>query len=223
MEQRFLNDYKSMCDKDIVGRITTMPYDDVAAAFLIYNRYSPLLRKLYLKVFDNDYSWYEDCLSDLFMYLKGKSGNWNKLKNFEWKSSLATWLGRTAYHRFLIIKPMLTGNGTNIISIDNIEEQENIIELPDHSIEEYAVRERNIILMEAIGMLDIPEQKFVLLKRLQGYNSKEIAMMLEKSWEKHGTVKYNSKRQVVVPDAAYVDVVSKRAKGNLAAIMKKLQ
>ena len=47
--------------------------------------------------------------------------------------------------------------------------------------------------------------------------------MLEKSWEKHGTVKYNSKRQVVVPDAAYVDVVSKRAKGNLAAIMKKLQ
>lgn len=42
------------------------------------------------------------------------------------------------------------------------------------------------MLLEAIGMLKDPDQKFVILKRLQGYNSKEIAELLTKAWEKHG-------------------------------------
>lgn len=223
MEQGFPNQYIRLCDREIVGRIITRPYDEVAAAFIIYNRYSPLLRKICLKVFDNNAAWYGDCQSDLYMYLKGENGDWDKLRNFEWRSGLAAWLGRIASRRFAEIKPLLTGNSKKILSIDSMEKQETPIQLPDKGIEEYAVRERNVLLMEAIGLLDIPEQKFVILKRLQGYSSREIAILLQKNWERHGVVKYNNKRQIVVPDAAYIDVTAKRAKNNLALIIKKLQ
>ena len=73
--------------------------------------------------------------------------------------------------------------------------------------------------MEAISLLKDADQKFVMIKRLQGYNSKEIAILLQKRWAKHGIVKYNNKKQIVVPDAAYVDVRTQRAKENLLKII----
>ena len=84
------------------------------------------------------------------------------------------------------------------------------------------VHEMHVLLMEAVGMLKDPDQKFVVIKRLQGYNSKDIALLLQKRWEKHNIVKYNNKKQMVVPDAAYVDVRMQRAKDNLEIILKKV-
>ena len=76
--------------------------------------------------------------------------------------------------------------------------------------------------MEAIGQLKDDDQRFVILKRLQGYNSKEIAVLLQKKWQKHGIKKYNNKKELVVPDAAYVDVRTQRAKENLRIIIVEL-
>jgi hypothetical protein len=75
------------------------------------------------------------------------------------------------------------------------------------------------MLLEAIGQLKDEDQRFVILKRLQGYNSKEIAVLLQKRWKKHGIIKYNHKNELVVPDAAYVDVRTQRAKENLKIIL----
>lgn len=221
MELTFHNNYKEESDKEIVEKIITVPYNEEAAAYLLYNRYDPLLFKLYRKIFDKNLSWYDDCLGDLFDYLKGKNQDWNKLRTFEWRCNFGPWLGRTANNRFLEIKPYLIGKIQNPISIDD-DEDRTPIQLPDNGFEDYEQLQKKIMLLEAIGMLKDPDQKFVILKRLQGYNSKEIAELLTKAWEKHGVKKYDNKGNFVVPTSGYVDVRTQRAKDRLKEIIIKL-
>ena len=39
----FLNNYAELNDKEIVNKIINKPYNEEAAAYLIYNRYDPLV------------------------------------------------------------------------------------------------------------------------------------------------------------------------------------
>jgi len=222
MELTFLNNYTELNDKEIVDKIINKPYNEEAAAYLIYNRYDPLLHKLYRNIFDKDSSWYEDCLGDLFGFLKGKERDWNKLRTFQWRSKFGAWLSSTARHRFIEIKPYLIGKIENPLSIDDTDGDKAPVQLPENGGEEYERLERKILLMEAVGMLKDPDQKFVILKRLQGYNSKEIAELMKKSWAKHGIKKYDNKGNLVVPTSGYVDVRTQRAKENLKEIIVKL-
>ena len=135
MELTFHNNYKEESDKEIVEKIITVPYNEEAAAYLLYNRYDPLLFKLYRKIFDKNLSWYDDCLGDLFDYLKGKNQDWNKLRTFEWRCNFGPWLGRTANNRFLEIKPYLIGKIQNSISIDD-DEDRTPVQLPDNGFED---------------------------------------------------------------------------------------
>lgn len=223
MELQFRREYLEYSDKEIVDKIIAIPHDEEAAAYLINIRYAPLLKNIYRKVFEKDISWYGDCLNDLYLFLQGGDREWNKLKMFEWKSKFGAWLSKTAYNRFLEIKPKLIGKTRNTISIDDNYGNKSSLQFPSESERDYERRERNILLLEAVSLLKDPDQKFVILKRLQGYNSKEIAQLMQKRWEKHGIVKYNNKKQIVVPDAAYVDVRTQRAKDNLAIILKKIR
>ena len=218
----FLNNYAELNDKEIVNKIINKPYNEEAAAYLIYNRYDPLLHKLYREIYDKDPSWYEDCLGDLFGFLKGKERDWNKLRTFQWRSKFGAWLSSTARHRFIEIKPYLIGKVENPLSIDDTDGDKAPVQLPENGGEEYERLERKILLMEAVGMLKDPDQKFVILKRLQGYNSKEIAELMKKSWAKHGIKKYDNKGNLVVPTSGYVDVRTQRAKENLKEIIVKL-
>lgn len=230
----FHYNYDGYTDKELVELAIQPPIgkkpNEEGVAFLLYNRYAPLLHKLYLKIYGKQYDLYGDCLNDLFIYLKSGEPVWRKLISFEWRSSFGTWLGTTARHRFVEIKPTLIGKCPNPLSIDggsaNLspsgEPERGSVQLPDNGVEEYEDKERKVILMEAISLLKDADQKFVMIKRLQGYNSKEIAILLQKRWAKHGIVKYNNKKQVVVPDAAYVDVRTQRAKENLQKIINKL-
>lgn len=218
----FLNNYAELNDKEIVNKIINKPYNEEAAAYLIYNRYDPLLHKLYREIYDKDPSWYEDCLGDLFGFLKGKERDWNKLRTFQWRSKFGAWLSSTARHRFIEIKPYLIGKIENPLSIDDTDGDKAPVQLPENGGEEYERLERKILLMEAVGMLKDPDQKFVILKRLQGYNSKEIAELMKKSWAKHGIKKYDNKGNLVVPTSGYVDVRTQRAKDNLKEIIVKL-
>ncbi|MCM1510967.1 MAG: hypothetical protein NC116_09665 [Clostridium sp.] len=225
MALEFQHNYEDYTDRELVELVTQPPTgmkpNEDGVAFLLYNRYDPLLHKLYLEIYEKHHDFYEDCLGDLFGHLKSGEPAWRKLINLEWRSSFGTWLGITARHRFVEIKPYLIGKLPNPLSIDG-EKEDNPVQLPDNGIEEYEDKERKVILMEAISLLKDPDQKFVMIKRLQGYNSKEIAILLQKRWAKHGIVKYNNKKQVVIPDAAYVDVRTQRAKDNLQKIINKL-
>lgn len=229
----FHQNYEGYTDRELVELAILPPIgkkpNEEGVAFLLNNRYAPLLHKLYLEIYGKQHDLYGDCLNDLFIYLKSGEPVWRKLINLEWRSSFGTWLGVTARHRFVEIKPILIGKYPNALSIDgdtstalSTGKDRNPVQLPDNGVEDFDEKERKVILMEAISLLKDADQKFVMIKRLQGYNSKEIAILLQKRWAKHGIVKYNNKKQIVVPDAAYVDVRTQRAKENLLKIINKL-
>ena len=75
------------------------------------------------------------------------------------------------------------------------------------------------MLLEAIGHLKDDDQRFAILKRLEGYKSKEIAEMLKIKWKKLGIVKYNNDNEVIIPDEGYINVHVQRAKKELKIIM----
>ena len=229
----FHQNYEGYTDRELVELAILPPIgkkpNEEGVAFLLNNRYDPLLHKIYLEIYGKQHDLYGDCLNDLFIYLKSGEPVWRKLINLEWRSSFGRWLGITARHRFVEIKPILIGKCPNALSIDgdtstalSTGKDRNPVQLPDNGVEDYDEKERKVILMEAISLLKDADQKFVMIKRLQGYNSKEIAILLQKRWAKHGIVKYNNKKQIVVPDAAYVDVRTQRAKENLQKIINKL-
>lgn len=205
--------YEKFSDKDLVKMILEPPSNEEAAVYLLYDRYSPLLHSVYRVITQNMY-WYDDCVNELFLHLKGKGKTWHTLGTFEWRSTFGTWLMGVADNKFKEILPKLIGKGSITVSIDDEESGKRKVQLPDGGEEDFERRQRKAMLLEAIGMLK-DDQRFVILKRLKGYNSKEIAIMLQKKWQEQGIIKYNNKKEIVVPDAAYVDVCTQRAKENL--------
>lgn len=212
--------YESQSDKELVDAIIRIPPDEGAAMYLLYEKYNPFIRKLYIGVFHN-MLWYDDCMNDLFAYLKGKNQDWGTFRTFEWRSKFTTWLGQVARNRFLVVKPYMMGKIEKPISIDD-ENGQNPVTLSDESQEDYERRQRKVLLMEAVGQLKDMDQKFVILKTLQGYNSAEIADLLNQKWQKDGIKKYDNKGQLVVPSPGYIDVRRQRAKEQLKRIIVEL-
>ena len=218
MELHYRLDYSTLSDKQIVEKILATPPDEEAAFFLLHNRYAPLLHNLY-KFFTQEETWFDDCVDDLYMHLRGKDCTWNTLARFEWRSSFGYWLKGVAFHRFRDIMPKLIGKSGLVVSIDDDNPEKPKVQIPDGGEDVYERLLRKVMLLEAIRTLKDDDQRFVILKRLEGYKSKEIATMLQERWQKHGIKKYNSEDKLVVPDADYVNVHVQRAKQMLRIIM----
>lgn len=210
--------YEQYDDRQVVAMILAIPHNEEAAAFLLYNRYDPLLHKVYRMLVQNSF-WYDDCVDELFLHLRGNDREWRPLATIQWRSTFGCWLKRVAYRKFIEVLPSLIENDRRTTSIDIGDPSEPQVQLPDGGEEEYERRQRKVILMEAIGQLKDEDQRFVILKRLEGYDSREIALLLQKRWQKHGIIKYNNRHELVVPDAAYVDVRTQRAKENLRRLI----
>lgn len=201
--------YNQLTDKEIVRRILAEPSDEDAAYFLIHSRYRPLVCKCCIKIFSH-LRWLEDCEQELFLYLKGNDNKWNRLRNISNLNALGGWMNQTVYRRLNEIKPQLLGHWSQAISIENDSDGTAKIQLPDKGNEEYEQQERRLQIIEAITLLKNQDQKLVILKSLKGYQSKEIAEMLQKKWNAEGVVKID-KGKLVVPSAAYVNVLRQRA------------
>ena len=211
-------DYSTLSDKQIVEKILATPPDEEAAFFLLHDRYAPLLRNLY-KFFIQEETWFDDCVDELFMHLRGKDCSWDTLANFEWRSTFGYWLRGVAFNKFREVLPKLIGKGGFKVSIDSDDPERPKVQIADGGEEVYEHLLRRVMLLEAIRKLKDDDQRFVILKRLEGYKSKEIATMLQEKWQKHGIKKYNSEDKLVVPDADYVNVHVQRAKQMLRIIM----
>ena len=219
-------DYTKHTDREIIAKILAVPHNEEAAVFLLYTRYDPLLHRIYFSLSKSGY-WYDDCVDELFIHLKGKDGEWQTLATYAGRSTFGCWLKRVAHHKFIEILPRLIEKDPGVTSIDGDDLRNPGVQLPDGGEEDYERRQRKVMLMEAIGQLKDDDQRFVILKRLEGYDSKEIALLLQKKWQRLGIVKYgykkNSKeKHIVVPDAAYVDIRTQRAKENLRTILAEM-
>ena len=64
MESAFRKKYSELSDKAVIDKVLAIPHDKEAAIYLIYHRYSPFLKKLYRKVFDESTDCDEECLHE---------------------------------------------------------------------------------------------------------------------------------------------------------------
>lgn len=221
--------YNKLADKQIVEKILALPHNEEAAYFLLQVRYfdelngvyKNVLKKINIQSIRGD-SYIEDCIQELFIHLRSKDCSWHTLATFEWRSSFKTWLKKIAHNKFLEVLPKLIDKRGFVISIDTDDPERPNVQIPVEDEDSYERRQRKVLLLEAINQLNDADQRFVILKRLDGYNSNEIAILLQKRWQKHGIKKYNKKNELVIPSAGYVDVLSQRAKKNLGEIIEKI-
>ena len=221
--------YNKLADKQIVEKILALPHNEEAAYFLLQVRYfdelngvyKNVLKKINIQSIRGD-SYIEDCIQELFIHLRSKDCSWHTLATFEWRSSFKTWLKKIAHNKFLEVLPKLIDKRGFVISIDTDDPERPNVQIPVEDEDSYERRQRKVLLLEAINQLNDADQRFVILKRLDGYNSNEIAILLLKRWQKHGIKKYNKKNELVIPSAGYVDVLSQRAKKNLGEIIEKI-
>lgn len=100
MRLQYRTNYNDFSDKELVEKIIRPPHNEEAAAFLLHDRYNPLLKSVYQDLTMN-FSWFDDCVSDLFIHLKGKACDWRPHSTFQWRSSLGCWLGGVARNNYV--------------------------------------------------------------------------------------------------------------------------
>lgn len=208
--------YKELTDREIVDLIIAIPHNEEAAYYILFYRYRGLLFNIYRYYFGNALYWFDDCLNELFLSLRGTKGEWKSFANFEWRSNLRTWLTKVAKNKFLecyYTMIDIAGDGTSIdkTPVPTMQSVDTNREL------------LLIELVESIRKLDDEDQIFCMLKKLEGYSSKEIAILLQKRWDKYGIVRYNNENEIVTPSEGYVNVLRQRAKENLRNLMLDLK
>ena len=206
--------YKDMTDKEIVDLIITG--NEEAMLYLLYDRYENDL-KFYAWRYYDSLAYLEDLTNYLYIQFKGKKGDWQPLKSFQWKCKFRTWFCSVASHLFLEKRNELIDLGGNDNSI-----VVNGGDKPFPEPKPEPVNEKLVMLMEAINRLENDDYRFILIKELEGYSHKEIAEMMDAKRKKENKVTfYNGK--MVVPNAHYVDMNKARALSEVKAIVEQIK
>lgn len=213
MDISYHQSYKELDDKKIID--LTLSGNEEAMLFLLFERYSPLLKKLCRRYY-GDLNFLEQLQVELFIHLK--SNDWCYVRNFGWRSTFGGWLGIVAGNLFIKKMPELIGIEKYPVSIGNGDDEIDIPEpLPTH--------ENNInmtMLIEAIQRLEDCDQRFILLREFDGYAPVEIARQLEMKRRRENRLRTrveNGQIQEIVPTAEYVHMLKGRAKVKLKDII----
>lgn len=213
MELKFKDRYKDLSDKEIVDKIITKPYDEEGAVFLIYDRYEPVCISTCLKSFGG-LSRLDELQSELYILLKGSKLDWSPLRSFKWRSKFGTWFKIITYNHSIKLRKKLIENDGKNTSLDsgkaNNNQNPKPIDVPVDEEKNHERAYRKLLLNEVINKLENNDQKFVVKNRLDGYSSKEVASMLDQYWKQNNIVKYNNKKEIIIPDSGYIDNIFKR-------------
>ena len=206
--------YRDMTDKEIVDLI--IAGNEEAMLYLLYDRYENDL-KFYAWRYYDSLAYLEDLINYLYIQFKGKKGDWQPLKSFQWKCKFRTWFCSVASHLFLEKRDELIGLGGKDGS-KGIDGGDKPIPEPTPEPE----NQKLVMLMEAINRLENDDYRFILIKELEGYNHKEIAEMMVAKRKKENKVTFY-KGKIVVPDAHYVDMNKARALREVKAIVEQIK
>ena len=150
MDLQYRLNYDSMTDKEIVDMIITPPHNEEAAYYLFDKRYAPLLKKTYNKL-TRDFFWYDDCVEELIIHLRGKEMNWQPLASFQWRSKLGSWLTKTVWNNFKDTLGKLIENGGRSTSIDKDEPDKPQKQMAEGDVKEEENRRHiKVIVLEDI-------------------------------------------------------------------------
>lgn len=214
MQMTLHESYNDMTDREIVDLI--IAGNEEAMLYLLYDRYEDDL-KFYAWRYYDSLAYLEDLTNYLYMQFKGKNGDWQPLKSFQWKCKFRTWFCSVASHLFLNKRDELIGLGEKGDSIGTDDEEHVLLEP-----EPEPANEKLVMLMEAINRLKNDDYRFILIKELEGYNHKEIAEMMVAKRKTEGKVTFY-KGEIVVPDARYVDMNKARALKEVKAIVGQIK
>ena len=206
--------YSELPDKEIVDLI--IAGNEEAMLYLLYDRYENDL-KFYAWRYYVSLAYLEDLINYLYIQFKGKKGDWQPLKSFQWKCKFRTWFCSVASHLFLEKRDELIGLGGKDGS-KGTDGGDKPIPEPTPEPE----NQKLVMLMEAINRLENDDYRFILIKELEGYNHKEIAEMMVAKRKKENKVTFY-KGRIVVPDAHYVDMNKARALREVKAIVEQIK
>ena len=206
--------YRDMTDKEIVDLI--IAGNEEAMLYLLYDRYENDL-KFYAWRYYDSLAYLEDLTNYLYMQFKGKRGDWQPLKSFQWKCKFRTWFCSVASHLFLEKRGELIGLGGKNGSI-GVNDGEKPLPEPRTASE----NQKLVMIMEAINRLENDDYRFILIKELEGYNHKEIAEMMVAKRKRENKVTYY-KGQIVIPDAHYIDMNKARALKEVKTIVEQVK
>ena len=220
MQIAYHQQYKDLDDRQIIDMVL-FDGNEEAMLFLIFERYSPLLKKLCMRYYDDLY-YLEQLQVELLILLK--ANDWHAVRGFGWRSSFGTWIGTVAGNLFIKKMSELIGIDKFPVSIgENGEDGEVNIPEPEPSHENDIDM---ILIIEAIQQLEDKDQRFILLRELDGYTPKEIARQLESYRRKENrlkTRKVNGQIEEIIPSAEYVHMLKGRAKDNIRVIISELK
>ena len=184
--------------------------NEEAFLFLLYVRYKADVL-YHVTSFGKTDFYFEDIISSIYKNLKGSHDDWAPLSRFQWKCKFRTWLNRIIYnecYHFFHRK------------IETVEIA------PSIKAEEKEERFEELILLEAIARLPDEDGRFILLRVLEGYSSKEIAILLERKRRSEGRIRTRPNGKEIVPTDGYVDNYKKKClekvKEYMAAIKEEL-
>lgn len=214
MQVNLQKSYKYMSDREIVDLV--IAGNEEAMLYLLYDRYEDDL-KFYAWRYYDSLAYLEDLINYLYIQFKGKEGDWQPLKSFQWKCKFRTWFCSVASHLFLEKRDELIGLGGKDGSkgTDGGDKP-----LPEPKPE--PENQKLVMLMEALNRLENDDYRFILIKELEGYNHKEIAEMMVAKRKKENKVTFY-KGKIVVPDAHYVDMNKARALREVKAIVEQIK
>lgn len=221
MKHFYKFNYEALTDKQLVEMVLAEPGNGEPIVYLLYELHWGSLLALYYAM-NPKTDCFNDCLNEFYLHLQGANLDWKPLASFEWRSGLGSWLTKIAYHEFpkTIQRMMKTVKRSHTSeSIDADKPNTAAFQIADTSWVDADRRLQRVLLLEAVGRLKDDDRRFVILKWLEDYRSREIAVMLQQKWDEKGIVKYNNKGKRVVPDEDYVNVCRQRAKKDLKKML----
>jgi RNA polymerase sigma factor (sigma-70 family) len=164
MRERNIAYFDSLSDKELVELL--LANDQEAIEYVFFHRCNGMFAHIVYSVFQSLVTK-EELITDFYFYLS--ENDWNRLRKFEFKASLNTWLTVIAIRFF---KKMRISQ-TKLVAID----PQLIVETRKNETDDYDIINEmsRLELYKAIDQLSKPRERYALLADLTGKRAEDIA------------------------------------------------
>ena len=164
MYDRRIAYFESLSDQELVALL--LANDQEAVEYVFFYRCNGMFAHIVHSVFQSQ-GKKEELISELYIYLS--ENNWSRLRLFEFKSALNTWLTVIAV-RFFRKKRI---SQTKLVVV----EPQLIVETQKNEVDDYDILHElsRLELYKAIDRLSKPRERYALLADLTGKSAEEIA------------------------------------------------
>ena len=164
MRERNIAYFDSLSDKELVELL--LANDQEAIEYVFFHRCDGMFAHIVYNVFQSLVTK-EELITDFYFYLS--ENDWNRLRKFEFKASLNTWLTVIAVRFF---KKMRISQ-TKLVAID----PQLIVETRKNETDDYDIINEmsRLELYKAIDQLSKSRERYALLAELTGKRAEDIA------------------------------------------------